>query len=193
VPGVRGSAYPASSHNTTIRTKRGTLPRSEYRCYGVLHRNSRPERLMSPRVTGAERETAEAPLHPPSVPDARTADPRYARRYGPLPPSSPPPENPDAGTTRLSSPNLNRCVTIAVAAAILGATAFPPFHIVYQGNPINLGYSFLLLPAHVTTFGGSTYAGSVNFGILFVEYIAIFSAGVLAWLVASWIWSALRD
>lgn len=87
------------------------------------------------------------------------------------------------------APSINRCIAIAVVAAILVASAVPPFQIVSGSSKMNVGYSFLLSPANYN--GGSEYyAESVNFPILILEYVAILSTGFLAWLIAPWAWLA---
>jgi hypothetical protein len=147
---------------------------------------------VQPRPRGtlpASRVAATAPLHPSSVSDAGTADPRAALRYGPLRPSS----VPDAGTAKPGSPSRNRWIAIAVAAAILVASAFPPFQVTNGGSTRNLGYYFLFLPANYNNGVGYIYAESVNIPILVLEYVAILSAGVLAWLVAPWVWPPSRS
>src|SRR5665213_3068354 len=83
-------------------------------------------------------------------------------------------------------PSRNRWIAIAVAAAIFAASAFPPFQLVYSRYATYFGYSFLLLPPYYNA--SPAIAGSINFGVLVIEYVAILSAGVLAWLVAPRAW-----
>jgi hypothetical protein len=123
---------------------------------------------LQPAVAG------EAPPHPSSVQFSPRITGTAEREIAPVHPVA------DAGTAT----RRNRWIAIAVTVAMFVASAFPPFQWTHSDNVRNLGYSFLLLPPQYST--SPVFIGSVNFGILVLEYVAILSAGVLAWLVAPW-------
>lgn len=79
---------------------------------------------------------------------------------------------------------LNRIIAIGTAVAVLFTSLFLPFHSGTTSYDRNLGYAFLLNPP---------IRGSVDFGRLCIEYVAIFAVGTIAWLVLTPIGAAEKS
>ena len=75
--------------------------------------------------------------------------------------------------------NKQKLILKIVAVIVLAMILFPPFHLHLQnGAIINLGYGFLFSPPKK-----SDYMGSVDTGLLLVQWISVVLVfGVLWWL-----------
>lgn len=69
--------------------------------------------------------------------------------------------------------------TICVSAAWLATALFPPFAMFTASLKVHIGYGFLLIGRDGEY--GSGY-GTVDFGLLLIEWVVIASLGVSYWL-----------
>ena len=76
--------------------------------------------------------------------------------------------------------NRQKYVLIVTLAMIFLTLAFPPFQITFQGGVVrNLGYSFILNPPRYS----DRNAGSVNIGLLAMQWLGILIIGVSVMLL----------
>lgn len=72
--------------------------------------------------------------------------------------------------------NKNQSVVgIVVVSIMLAMMLFPPFEAIREQGTFNLGYGFIFMPPEDV--------GTVNIGLLFMQWILVFFCGAITWLM----------